>query len=234
MPTVASNKPEKTLKGKEAEDRVINYLKEMNRPFGAVDISANIKGVVSKTATQKILVAAAERGEITQKTYGKTVFFVANQATLEEVPSEKIQELTSEVSTLTENNKELSTRSKALQQELAKIKATPSDADLVTSITDIRQQVHQNLQLLLPLRHGAPTVTTEELENMEKDWKKYRAEWIYRKKIFRELWTSFTEAMVPSEVDELTEALGIEFDSEEHVDLERLLGPGAMTSYRRA
>jgi hypothetical protein len=39
---------------------------------------------------------------------------------------------------------------------------------------------------------------------------------------------------VPSEIDELIEALGLEFDSEEHVGLERLLGPGAMTSYRRA
>jgi 26S proteasome regulatory subunit (ATPase 3-interacting protein) len=34
------------------------------------DVSANIKGVVSKAMTQKILTAAAERGEITQKTYG--------------------------------------------------------------------------------------------------------------------------------------------------------------------
>jgi hypothetical protein len=59
----------------------------MNRPFGAgkdspvrietpltlvylADVSANIKGVVSKAMTQKILTAAAERGEITQKTYG--------------------------------------------------------------------------------------------------------------------------------------------------------------------
>jgi len=60
---------------------------QMNRPFGSgedspvrietfltlvylADVSANIKGVVSKAMTQKILSAAAERGEITQKTYG--------------------------------------------------------------------------------------------------------------------------------------------------------------------
>jgi hypothetical protein len=61
----------------------------MNRPFGAgefilcqrsslhntffsvVDISANIKGVVSKPAVQKILMAAAEKGEVSQKTYGE-------------------------------------------------------------------------------------------------------------------------------------------------------------------
>lgn len=45
----------------------------MNRPYGAVDVSANLKGAVPKTATQKILLALAERGELVQKTYGKIV-----------------------------------------------------------------------------------------------------------------------------------------------------------------
>ncbi len=42
----------------------------MNRPFGAVDVAANLKGVVPKATTQKILVALAEKGELTQKIYG--------------------------------------------------------------------------------------------------------------------------------------------------------------------
>jgi hypothetical protein len=42
----------------------------MNRPYGAVDVSANLKGAVPKTAAQKILAALAERGELVQKTYG--------------------------------------------------------------------------------------------------------------------------------------------------------------------
>jgi 26S proteasome regulatory subunit (ATPase 3-interacting protein) len=43
----------------------------MNRPYGAVDVSANLKGVVPKSATQKILVTLAEKGELVQKTYGQ-------------------------------------------------------------------------------------------------------------------------------------------------------------------
>ncbi|KAG8829253.1 hypothetical protein FRC20_008695 [Serendipita sp. 405] len=115
-PTTATNKPEKSLKGKEAEDRVIGYLKEMNRPFGAADISANIKGVVSKPAVQKILVAAAERGEVTQKAYGKVLLFVANQSNLEDMAPDRVQELTNEVDVLTESNKALSAKSKSLTQ----------------------------------------------------------------------------------------------------------------------
>ena len=70
-----------------AEDKVLEYIKrvksisrsssthltsitQMNRPFGAVDVYDNLKGAVPKTATQKILVALAEKGELVQKTYG--------------------------------------------------------------------------------------------------------------------------------------------------------------------
>lgn len=45
----------------------------MNRPFGAVDVSANLKGSVPKTATQKILLALADKGEVTQKVYGESI-----------------------------------------------------------------------------------------------------------------------------------------------------------------
>lgn len=48
---------------------------QMNRPFGAVDVAANLKGAVPKATTQKILVALAEKGEIVQKTYGRVLSF---------------------------------------------------------------------------------------------------------------------------------------------------------------
>lgn len=44
---------------------------QMNRPYGAVDVAANLKGAVPKTATQKILVSLAEKGDLVQKTYGE-------------------------------------------------------------------------------------------------------------------------------------------------------------------
>lgn len=67
------------LKGQEAEDMVLKYVKKMNRPYGAVDVAANLKGAVPKTATQKILVSLAEKGELVQKTYGALLFFIVIQ-----------------------------------------------------------------------------------------------------------------------------------------------------------
>lgn len=44
----------------------------MNRPYGAVDVAANLKGVVPKATTQKILITLAEKGDLVQKTYGSS------------------------------------------------------------------------------------------------------------------------------------------------------------------
>ena len=51
---------------------------QMNRPYGAVDVAANLKGAVPKTATQKILVALAEKGELVQKIYGEFFYWPLN------------------------------------------------------------------------------------------------------------------------------------------------------------
>jgi len=94
----------------------------MNRPYGAVDVAANLKGAVPKTATQKILLVLAEKGELVQKTYGrpdcrsllliisssfagKTTFFVYNQEKIESMPSEKLAELKKDLASLEDENK---------------------------------------------------------------------------------------------------------------------------------
>jgi hypothetical protein len=46
----------------------------LDSPYGAVDISANMKGAISKITTQKILLALTEKGELTQKTHGIVSF----------------------------------------------------------------------------------------------------------------------------------------------------------------
>ena len=110
----------------------------MNRPFGAVDVSANLKGAVPKAAAQKILVALSERGDLVQKICGthtslmlsrmlaawvlsgKTTFFVANQANLEDVPAKKLAELETEYKKIDEANKLLSTEVKGLNSGASK------------------------------------------------------------------------------------------------------------------
>lgn len=89
-------------------------MKKMNRPFGAVDISANLKGAVPKALTAKILVALAEKGEIVQKAYGKTSFYAVNQAKVETLPQEELRALEAECKSVEDDNAALSAQVKQL------------------------------------------------------------------------------------------------------------------------
>ncbi|KAI3609577.1 tbp1-interacting protein tbpip [Moniliophthora roreri] len=218
----------KVLKGQEAEDKVLEYVKMMNRPYGAVDVSANLKGAVPKTATQKILLALAERGELVQKTYGKTTFFVANQSRIETLPAEQIAIMESEYKKVDEEIKQLVAQLKTANADLAKLRNTPSDADLDSQITETRDLVEKRLALLQPLRSGSQLISAESLAQVDADWVKWRAEWTRRKKIFISFWQLATDSLPPQEAEKLVEDLGIEFDTAEHVSVER--GPLCMNS----
>ncbi|GJE89736.1 TBPIP-domain-containing protein [Phanerochaete sordida] len=222
------------LKGQEAEDAVLAYIKRMNRPFGAVDVSANLKGAVPKAATQKIMVALAEKGELVQKTYGKTTFFVANQANLEDMPAEKLKKLEEEHKTIEEANKALAAELRTANAELAKLKATPTDAELDSQLRETAMKIKKCNAHLEPLRSGSALVSAEDLAQLDKEWTQWRAEWVRRKKIFHTFWALATDALPPQDAAALAEDLGIEYDSGEHAALEKgaLCAPGSVLGKR--
>ncbi|KAI5119523.1 hypothetical protein M0805_002545 [Coniferiporia weirii] len=233
MPGKSKDSTEKTpvLKGKEAEDAILKYLRKMNRPFGAVDVCANLKGAVQKTATQKILVTLAEKGEITQKPYGKTMFFVANQSGLENMSPEKLSALENEHRAVDEECKLISEEVRKASTELAKLKGTPTDEELSQQIERTNEAVERNLEYLTPLRTGASLISTEEIAQLDADWIKWRKEWIDRRKVFMNLWYLVTDSLPPKEAEDLAEDLGIEYDTTEHGDIER--GPLCTAPPRR-
>ncbi|KAF8348192.1 hypothetical protein F5887DRAFT_952569 [Amanita rubescens] len=185
----------KVLKGQEAEDKVLEYLKKMNRPYGAVD-----------AAVQKILVSLAERGELVQKTYGKMTFFVANQAKIESLPAEMIASLEAEIKTVKEENASLALEAKA---KTAVNLIAPGIA------------IDETLNRLGPLRTGAPLISPEERKQIQGEWLKWRAEWVRRRKVFMTFWQLVTDALTPQDAERLADELGIEWDSGEHAALER-------------
>ncbi|KAH8991246.1 TBPIP-domain-containing protein [Lactarius akahatsu] len=272
----------KVLKGQDAENKVLDYIKRINRPYGAVDVSANLKGTVPKPATQKILLALAEKGEVTQKTYGmrihparihtimisiiarasgKATLFVANQNTLDALPEHTIKALADETDTLVESNKvlagELKTASAGaanehlkntltlLAAELAKMRLAPTDAELAAQIAQAESKVRaspllpssshcttvlratHNKQIaklrahIEPLREGTPLVSAAELDTLDADWTRWRAEWVRRRKVFYNFWALVSDSLSPPDAEQLAEDLGIEYDTPEHVELER-------------
>ncbi|KAI9456843.1 TBPIP-domain-containing protein [Lactarius psammicola] len=221
----------KVLKGQDAENKVLDYIKRINRPYGAVDVSANLKGAVPKPATQKILLALAEKGEVTQKTYGKATLFVANQNTIDALPEHTIKTLADETDALVESNKALVAEIKAASAELAKVRLAPTDAELAAQIGQAESKIAKLHAHLEPLRAGTPLVSAAELDALDADWTRWRAEWVRRRKVFYKcafphpyflfgFWALVADSLSPPDAEQLAEDLGIENDTPEHVELE--------------
>ncbi|KAH9051926.1 TBPIP-domain-containing protein [Lactarius vividus] len=211
----------KVLKGQDAENKVLDYIKRINRPYGAVDVSANLKGTVPKPATQKILLALAEKGEVTQKTYGKATLFVANQNTVDALPEHAIKALADETDALVESNKALTAEIKTASAELAKIRLAPTDAELAAQIAQAESKIAKLRAHIEPLRDGTPLVSTAELDTLDADWSRWHAEWVRRRKVFYNFWALVSDSLSPPDAEQLAEDLGIEHDTPEHVELER-------------
>ncbi|KAI0731665.1 TBPIP-domain-containing protein [Fomitopsis betulina] len=196
----------------------------MNRPFGAVDVSANLKGAVPKAATQKILVALADKGDIVQKTYGKTTFFVANQDKLDDISAEKLVALESEHTSIEDQNKTTAADVRTLSTaypELAKLRVVPTDEALALSLETTLSETENAAKRLAPLRAGTPLVSPAELVQLAADATTWRGEWVRRRKIFNMLWQLATDPLPPQEAAELFEQLGVERDTPEHAAFER-------------
>ncbi|KAG6880021.1 hypothetical protein C0992_007818 [Termitomyces sp. T32_za158] len=213
------------LKGKEAEDKVLEYMKSMNRPYGAVDVAANLKGAVPKATVQKILIALTEKDLLVQKTYGKTTFFVFNQSNIESVPASEITAIEAEQKTIDEENQavasELKTAQSGTSLELLRLKTTPSDQELEGQICEANKMVSSISARLQPLRSGAPLMSEADIAHMDAEWTKWRSEWIRRRKVFMTFWQLATDALPPQAAATLAEDLGVELDTSEHAILER-------------
>ncbi|KAG6820823.1 hypothetical protein H0H93_011117 [Arthromyces matolae] len=110
-------------------------MRSMNRPYGAVDVAANLKGAIPKAAVQKILVGLTEKGQLTQKPYGrpkcqsmraitnflpgKSTFFVINQSTIDSVPAFEVTALENEQKIVDEENKIFASDLKAAQSGIS-------------------------------------------------------------------------------------------------------------------
>jgi 26S proteasome regulatory subunit, ATPase 3, interacting protein len=95
-------------------------------------------------------------------------------------------------------------------------------------------------EALTPLRAGATALSEEELKALDRDWTKWRGEWVRRRKVFnacvspalnsggivpdafmRRFWSLATEGLPPQDIEILEEDLGIELDSDEQAALEK-------------
>ncbi|KAK8845437.1 hypothetical protein IAR55_006150 [Kwoniella newhampshirensis] len=218
---------ERPIKGDEAEEMVLNYMKEMNRPFASADVTANLKNKVPKAAAVKVLAALAEKGQLTVKPYGKQLIYLYNQSSLEVLDPTEMSSLNDEIN---ETQRELDMKRKelkTLQNDLSAKEALPKTKELGKEIERIRIDNEITLKALLPFRgdmnggqSSIEALSAEKIKKIDVHFIKWRKEWTERRKVYKELMDQLAESGQIQSTAVFEEDQGINLDDDEAKEVE--------------
>ncbi|EMD68795.1 hypothetical protein COCSADRAFT_109737 [Bipolaris sorokiniana ND90Pr] len=196
-------KTEEKASANEAADMVLLYLRKQNRPYSAIDISANLHNKVTKAAAAKILKDLYEQKLIEGRTAGKHIVYHALQDAADTCTPEQLAALDAEIDNLRTQTAALNATAKTLRCTLASVTSTLSTADLIASVDLLEREKVEIEERLDGLRKGkARMVTPAERQAIEQSWKKSVRTAKNREKIAREMWKIIADNLPDDEARE--------------------------------
>ncbi|KAL2836677.1 Tat binding protein 1-interacting protein-domain-containing protein [Aspergillus pseudoustus] len=191
---------------------ILDYLRKQNRPYSAIDISANLHNKVTKTYAVKALRELHQKNEIECRVAGKQTVYHATQEEPDEISANAVAAMGEEIQTLQEQLPGLKEDEKKIQAELSSLNAVPLLSELRAEIQKLEEE-KEFLSAKLADVHGDSEVNVSplEMEAARKDWKYWQGQARVRARICRDVWHKCTE-MLPEGTsrEELWERLGLE------------------------
>ncbi|PAA76096.1 hypothetical protein BOX15_Mlig033336g19 [Macrostomum lignano] len=208
------------------EKRVLDYMRDANRPYSVNDVFSNLHKAVGKTAIQRALDSLVSAGLINEKTYGKQKVYVVKQPTASSSNSDgsaPTNALPDEA-----EKRDLETRAqtaerelvveqaevKKLQRELATLRQRPTCEQLRARLAELQAELAPKTERLAAIDSGEGRKVTPELMS---DARKIRAnlvsEWRKRKRACVDLIDCVLEGY-PASKKAFFEEVGLETDEE--------------------
>ncbi|KAG2421664.1 hypothetical protein HFD88_005640 [Aspergillus terreus] len=210
------NKKDKTSNadgGNDGAALILDYLRKQNRPYSAIDISANLHNKVTKGAAAKVLKELHQRKEIEARVSGKQTVYHALQETSNDASPEAMTALQNEHQRLQEELTTLKENEKQAREELAALNARPLLSELRRDIDQLEQE-KKSLLVQLEQFHGGDEqeqVSADERTEIERQWRYWQRQARIRGRICRDLWLRCSEVLPDNmTAEELWESLGLE------------------------
>ncbi|KAH8727120.1 Tat binding protein 1-interacting protein-domain-containing protein [Phaeosphaeriaceae sp. PMI808] len=227
---MAPRKKEEKASANEAADLVLQYLRKQNRPYSAIDISANLHNKVTKAAAAKVLKDLHEQKQIEGRPAGKQIVYHAIQASYiypckpcyttlmqQQDPSisftpEQNAALDTHLTSLRELTVHLVATAKTLRGTLSSLNSELSTADLIANVHALESEKVEILTRLENLKAGkAKKVTKEQREEVEREWKRSIRIAKKREIVARDVWRFIEDIVEDKEKrEELRESLGLD------------------------
>ncbi|OAL46064.1 Tat binding protein 1-interacting [Pyrenochaeta sp. DS3sAY3a] len=182
-------KAEEKATGNEASDLVLHYLHKQNRPYSAIDVSANLHNRVTKAAAAKILKDLHEAKKIEGRAAGKQIVYHALQDTSAALTPAQLSAMQTQTTTLQTSTTHLLATAKSLRTTLASLTSSLSTADLLSGVAALTEEKTAIEKRHQGLRKGEVKMLGKgEREKLEGEWKRMRSAAGRRERIVREMW----------------------------------------------
>lgn len=195
-----------------AADLVLHYLRKQNRPYSAIDVSANLHNKVTKAAAAKVLKELHEQKQIEGRSAGKQIVYHAIQDPAASCTPDQLTALDTQTTDLRNQTVQLAATAKMLRSSLSALTSELSTAELLASVAALESERVEIRTRLESLKQGkAKKVTQEQREEVEREWVRCARVARKREKIARSCW-GFVEDMVQDgeRREELRESLGLD------------------------
>lgn len=221
-------KKEEVLKGIEAEEKILEYLIQQNRPYNATDLAANLR-VIKKVEVIRSLNHLFENQKILMKSFGKQQIYCCLQSEEITESPEELQINQIELSKGKEELKLLKDENILLESQLNRLRNEPTSTQLSIVKETLIHQVKELEEKVINLKtHSSTKETPDKLKLQSKEetielnskLEKFKSIYQSRKKIAKEVIKTVTENIEDEEIRNSFEVqVGIEMDDPELIEL---------------
>ncbi|KAJ3092685.1 hypothetical protein HK102_004147, partial [Quaeritorhiza haematococci] len=129
-----------SIKGDDAQDVVLKYLRKTNRPYSAVDVFNNLKGEIGKTQVVKILQQLQEQEMIHGKQYGKQWVYCQKQDDLPAPSPDELDEIDRRITLLKEEVTSLKEQVKQDQSVLNNLTSSLTNEQIKARLEQLQNE----------------------------------------------------------------------------------------------
>eukprot|EP00359_Climacostomum_virens_P000250 CAMPEP_0204898440 /NCGR_PEP_ID=MMETSP1397-20131031/1296_1 /ASSEMBLY_ACC=CAM_ASM_000891 /TAXON_ID=49980 /ORGANISM="Climacostomum Climacostomum virens, Strain Stock W-24" /LENGTH=188 /DNA_ID=CAMNT_0052066291 /DNA_START=120 /DNA_END=683 /DNA_ORIENTATION=- len=146
---------------------ILEYMVQQNRPYSALNVFDNLRGVVKKPQVIKVLDHLAELGKVQAKDFGKARVYLVDQKSLPTSTEAEIAQLDEEIRVKQAAVDELSDEVKQLKDKMKERSRLLTSAQLQDEIQKLRAESERQ-QKELDASEGIVPVSDEERAVVQK------------------------------------------------------------------
>ncbi|CAG4939492.1 unnamed protein product [Colias eurytheme] len=165
-----------------ANEAVLKYLEDTNRPYSCADVTVNLRGAFTKGVVQKTLDALSEAGKIKCKLYGKQKVYAAIQPDNVDGSCD-IEDYDAQFKTLSHELEEKRNNLKTVENRLKNLLTTPTSDAAKKQIEEINANISKIESKLTTLRNSVAVLSAQEKRIILDQHEKYLREYRKRKRI---------------------------------------------------